>query len=227
MKTLITGAVSACLLLPIGAGAQADSAHIPTFGGLNLARFKLEALGVRALDEHGRDWPFSDKVKVLIRVPAYKVQTLTEELSVDAGWWTEFIWNEHRCILPIAGFSPLPDRYTMFRGDEGETWSCSDSGAPGPFSFEVHLIEMTPFWTLCSGFAGCPTIGLHTVNYSMEELLGLHVGQVLEERVRLSTPPCPGGQDVCDVIDADYIFVWKITRLPDAEPILGFNPIQE
>ena len=52
MKTFITGAVGACLLLPIiGAGAQADPAHIPAIGALEagnlspgaLARFKVEA----------------------------------------------------------------------------------------------------------------------------------------------------------------------------------------
>ena len=50
----------------------------------------------------------------------------------------------------------------------------------------------------------------------MEELLGLHVGQELVENVRLSPPPCPGGAEVCEVTDAEYIFQWRITRMPDA-----------
>jgi hypothetical protein len=49
----------------------------------------------------------------------------------------------------------------------------------------------------------------------MEELLGLHVGQVLEESVRLSPPPCPAGVEVCELTDVEYIFQWRITRLPD------------
>jgi hypothetical protein len=214
MKTLITGAVGACLLLSIGAGAQAQPAHVPAVVANSEPRFELEALGVRALNENGLDWPFSDKVKVHITVPAYRLQTLTEEMSVDAGWWYSFISHKHRCILPIAGLNPKV--YTFLRGDEGQTWSCSDGGAPGPFSFRVSVIEMDPFWTLCSGFAGCETLGLRTISYSMEELLGLHVGQVLEESIRLIPPPCPAGADVCEATDAEYIFQWRITRLPDA-----------
>jgi hypothetical protein len=196
--------------------------HVPPILANTEPRFKLEALGVRALNENGFDWPFSDKVKVHIRVSAYRLQTLTEEMSVDAGWWYSWIPHTQRCILPIAGFSPKPNLYTFFRGDEGRTWSCSDGGAPGPFSFTVRVIEMEPFWSDCTGFSSCELLGQRTVSYSMEELLGLHVGQVLEESARLSPPPCPVGVEVCEVTDAEYIFQWRITRLPDAvsEPII-------
>ena len=55
--------------------------------------------------------------------------------------------------------------------------------------------------------------------YSMEELTALHVGQVVEESVRL-------GWDVCHNSFpfqgcAKYDFTWRLTRLPDAEPVFN------
>ena len=217
MKTLITGALGAYVLLSIGAGAQAQPGRIPPIGAYSEPRFQIEASEVRALNETGWDWPFDDEVKVYIYVPAYNVLTVTEEMTIDSSWcWDCVIHPGHRCIIPIAGF-PKPHGGN-FRGDEGQTWDCSEGGAPGPFSFFVWLYEQDYFQWPHPG----QLIGGAEITYSMEELLGLHVGQVLREEVRLSPPPCPGGVSACQVTDAVYMFKWRITRLPDAvvEPIL-------
>jgi hypothetical protein len=70
MKALIAGALGAYLLLPIGAGAQADPARIPPIGLTPEPRFKLEALRFRALNETGLDvWPLSGEVRWSSRSP--------------------------------------------------------------------------------------------------------------------------------------------------------------
>jgi hypothetical protein len=226
MKTFITGAVGACLLLPIiGAGAQADPAHIPPIGALEpgnlspgaLARFKLEALRFRALNETGIDRFGSDEVKVGVRVPADSDKpiisdTITQEFDdVDAGE-TRGIPLNQSCILPIAGAG------TLFRGDWGDTWSCSVGGAPGPFSFTVELREIDRYKESCfAGYEGCDLIGRHEVVYPMEDLTQLQVGQVVEESIwlRPCTRPAPEVY-YCAPWEAEYQFTW---RLPIANQI--------
>jgi hypothetical protein len=225
MKTLIAGALGACLLLPIGAGAQADPAHIPPIGVFPEPRFKLEALRFKAIDEQGLGvWPLSDEVKVVIfiptpNVPLDSVQTVTKKFGdVDAGE-TRDIPLDQSCILPIAGLSA--SRPNELRGDLGDAWSCSAGGAPGPFSFTVELREIDEWKCRITGWAGCDLIGRHEVVYSMEELIALQVGQVLEESVLLS-PDCPPGIDPCGDWDWPvYQFTWRLTRLSDAEPVVG------
>ncbi len=211
MRTLITGAVGACLLLPIGAGAQ-------PIGGLNEPRFKLEALRFKAIDETGFDWLGSDEVKVVIWVLDYPpTRTITKKFeNVDTGD-TMSIPLDQSCILPIAGLSTI--HANIFRGDEGDTWSCAIGGAPGPFSFKVELREID-FWGCYAGYAGCNLIGEHTVVYSLEELTALHVGQVVEESVTLGWYVCynsPYSPNRCGT----YVFTWRLTRLPDAEPVFN------
>ena len=55
-------------------------------------------------------------------------------------------------------------------------------------------------------------IGRHMVEYSMEDLMALQVGQSKENGGLVS-----GG-------DGIYEFKWRITRLPDAEPNVGPVP---
>jgi hypothetical protein len=231
MKTLIIGTVSACLLLPIiGAGAQADAARIPAIGALQpadlppgaLARFKLEAVSFHAVDETGWfDFTGSDEVYVSIHVPARNVATISQVFEeIDTGVTTN-IPSGQSCILPIAGVTGPK----TFDGYAGDRWSCSPEGAPGPFSFTVVLREKDGcihFTSWCGFPAGerpgqepepidpvDGLIGRHTVNYSMEELLALQVGQSKVENSLVS-----GG-------DGIYQFDWRITRLPDAEPVVG------
>jgi hypothetical protein len=223
MKTFIIGTVGACLLLLIiGAGAQAQPADV-TPGAL--ARFKLEAVSFRALNETGIDFLGSDEVYVTIDVPdgLFTLRTFSKIFSgVDAGETTSIPLDQN-CILPIA-FSATPK---WLEGYEGDTWSCARDGAPGPFSFRVYLHEKD--WIPNSSHIGDGAIdwwddliGKHTVEYSMDELTALQVGQVKEETVTLSPcTPTPEQPTTGCSTEAEYQFTWRITRLPNAEPVVG------
>ena len=228
MKAFIAGTIAACLLLPvIGSGALADAARNSPIGAQPgnlspgaLARFKLEAVSFGALDETGWfDWTGSDEVYVSIHVPARNVATISqvfEDVNTDEA---RNIPSDQNCILPIAGVTGPKG----FIGHMGDRWSCSPDGAAGPFSFTVVLREKDGCISLQCGFTpGVWTgqepgpiddvddyIGRHTVEYSMENLMALQVGQSKEN----------GGL----VSDGDgiYEFNWRITRLPDAEPNVG------
>jgi hypothetical protein len=145
--------------------------------------------------------------QVVIQVPGRWVTVMQLFGDVDAGE-TRSIPLDQSCILPIVGVS-VP---AALRGDEGDSWSCSRHGAPGPFSFTVELREIDEWMCPHSRVWTCEVIGRHEVVYSMEELIALHVGQELEESVRLS-PPCPVGQDVCEASDTKYQFAWRIIRI--------------
>jgi len=218
MKTLIIGTVGACLLLPIiGAGAQ--PARIPPIGPGALARFKLEAVSFHAISETGwSNWPGSDEIYVNIHDPARQVATVSRLFEgVDAGETKDFP-SDQKCILPIAGVSG-PTTFNAY--NSGDRWSCSNAGAPGPLSFTVSMYEKD------GGFVQWPTgyrpgmelgridqfddyIGRLTVQYSMEELTALQVGQSKSE----SSLVAGGANGV-------YEFTWLLTRLPDAEPVVG------
>jgi hypothetical protein len=249
MKTFITGAVGACLLLPIiSAGVQADPARIPPIGALQpgnlspdaLARFKLEAISFRALNETGWDRLGSDEVYVTIHVRTHKIATRTQVFgNIDAGV-TQSIPANQSCILPIAGVS-ASNRTQAFFADQGDRWSCSRDGAAGPFSFRVILREKDPeggcyppyfYCALDHGYVEGTEpgpigvrddlIGRKTVVYSMEELIALQVGQVVEESITLR--PCESidaSEFHCPSHEAVYEFKWRLTRLPDAEPVVG------
>jgi hypothetical protein len=179
LKTFITGTVSAFLLLPIiGAGAQAQPANV-TPGAL--ARFKLEAVSFHAHAETGwSNWPGSDEIYVNIHVPARQVATQSQVFEdVDAGHTKNFP-SDQSCILPIAGVSG-PTTFSAY--NPGHRWSCSNDGAPGPFSFTVSMYEKDPGGLFSHGIVpgmelGGITqfddyIGRQTVQYSMEELTAL------------------------------------------------------
>ncbi len=57
----------------------------------------------------------------------------------------------------------------------------------------------------------------------MEELTALQVGQVKQESVTLG--PCIPTPDKpvkgCRGYEAEYQFNWRLTRLPDAEPVVS------
>jgi hypothetical protein len=228
MKTVIGGALGTYLLL--GAVAHAQPAHNPPSGLNPEPRFKLEALRFKALNETGLDfWPFSDEVYVSIHVPTHKVATLSKIYNdVDAGETNHFPLDQS-CILPIADLSAP----TTLHGENGETWRCAAGGAPGPFSFTVVFREKDPCnWGPWSCFEhGVPVpegdepppingaddlIGRSEVVYSMQELIALQVGQVLEESIWLypGCRPLPCGTPGTDAL---YQFTWQITRLPDAQ----------
>jgi hypothetical protein len=222
MKTVISGALGVYLLL--SAVAEAQPMLEP--------RFKLEALSFKAIDENGLDWPFSDEVYVTIWDPARKVATRSKIFTnVDAGETKTIPFNQS-CILPIAGLNGP----TLLEGSIGDTWSCARFGAPGPLSFTVALYEKDPCdyyfpLAICFEHGIVPgdepppinrvddLIGRQEVKYSMQELIALQVGQVLEESIWL-TPSCPSDSpDNCGGWDWPvYQFTWRITRLLNAPP---------
>jgi hypothetical protein len=223
MKTFIIGTVGACLLLPImGAGALTRSPDV-TPGAL--ARFKLELVSFHAVDETGLfDWTGSDEVYVTILVHARDDATMSQVFEgVDTGEKRN-IPSDQSCILPIAGVAGPK----LFLGYKGDRWGCSPDGAPGPFSFTVVLREkdwcvhgFNPFSCgLDHGYApGLDPgpidfvddyIGQLTVEYSMEKLMALQVGQSKENNSL-----------VLGDGDGTYDFTWRLTRLPDANPVVS------
>ena len=143
MKTVISGALGAYLLL--GAVAQAQPVHNPLNALIPEPRFKLEALRFKAINETGFDWPGSDEVYVTIHVPTHQVATRSKIFGdVDAGE-TNYFPLEQSCILPIAGLSgkttlyvPWPTISVPIPG------AAPRQGAPGPFSFTVVFREKDP-----------------------------------------------------------------------------------
>jgi hypothetical protein len=219
MKTLIIGTVGACLLLPIiGADAQPLAPNV-TPGAL--ARFKVEAVSFHAISETGwSNWPGSDEIYVNIHDPARQVATRSRLFEgVDAGQTKKFP-SDQKCILPIAGVSG-PTTFNAYK-NPGDRWSCSNAGAPGPLSFTVSMYERD-YWIFDfpPGY-GSPGvelkpigtyddyIGRLTVQHSMEELTALQVGQSKSK----SSLVAGGANGI-------YEFTWLLTRLPDAEPVLG------
>ena len=216
MKRLMTGVLGVCLLLSTEAGAQVEP------------RFELSAISFKAIHETGSNWPGSDEVYVTIHVPGHAATRSKIFNDVDAGETNRFPVNQ-RCIFPIDGLNGP----TLLEGYRGDTWTCAFGGAAiaGPFfSFTVVLREKDgpcrltpPLFCFEPGYSPAPgeepgpiddsddLIGRHVVVYSMEELIALRRGQVLEESVWLS-PPCPVGQDVCQATDTEYQFTWRITR---------------
>jgi hypothetical protein len=230
MKTFISGTVSALLLLAIiGAGAQAQPSNAAQPSNVTpgaLARFKVEAVSFDAVDETGWfDWTGHDEVYVAIHVPDRQIATYSQIFwGVDSGEGRD-IPSDQNCILPIAGVSgPTTLDAGGGRSNPVDRWSCSNDGAPGPISFTVWLYEKDDCPPVFSCFdpgtvpGGTPEphseddlLGSHTVTYSMEELLKLQVG---ESKVRGSL--VTGGGD-----SSTYDFNWRITRLPDAEPVVS------
>jgi hypothetical protein len=242
MKAVISGTLGVYFLL--GAFAQAQPVHNPPNSLIPEPRFKLEALRFKAINETGYDWPGlgSDEVYVTIHVPTHKVATRSQIFGdVDAGV-TKYFPLEQSCILPIAGLSGPTTLYGYPAGMANkipgvpDTWSCSEAGAPGPFSFTVVFREKDPCdfgipILACFSHGVAPgsepppidetddLIGRRVVIYSMQELQALQVGEVLEESIWL-TPSCLNGENnECGQsgTDAEYQFTWRITRLPDAQ----------
>jgi hypothetical protein len=103
------------------------------------------------------------------------------------------------------------------------------SGAPGPFGFEVTMVEVD---LDLFGFSVPPhvdsgpndLIGRRTVSFTAEELVAAMpaVGDTVEETITLG--PCfePSGCVTSPLLPepAEYTFTWRLTRLPDTFPPL-------
>ena len=243
MKTFIAGTVGACLLLPISVGAQAQPVPHVLNGE---PRYKVEAIRVRAIDELGYDYPFSDEILVIIRVPAQNVIIVSKIFEdFDTGEKKDFPPNKS-CILPIAGLNPT--NFRILRGDDGATWTCSADGIRGGFAFTVEMYEKDDgFFGIRGFFENClyhfppacrfsdappdavdDLIGRpRTLVFPPEEFEAVmpNVGDTFEESIKLGCHYNEYGEPrVCHTFPGhtgpEYEFTWRITRLPDALPIL-------
>jgi hypothetical protein len=251
MKTLITGALATVLLVPAAANAQEPKAAAVQQAAVSSRvappsllepRFKVEAVGFRAIDESGFDLPFSDEIIVVIYVPAYNVRIASKVFGdVDAGETTKFAANQS-CILPIAGMTP--GTFNDFRADLGQTWTCSAIGAAGPIPlFTVEMYEKDdgiigdcidlPFDFGCVFSTGPVDSTDDLIGYrrhvwypTLEELVAVlpNVGDSFEESMKFSCRHGEFGPRVCNVpifepTGPEYEFTWRVTRLPD-KPVL-------
>ena len=254
MRTLITGALAVYLLVPAAANAQepnADAVQQAAVGSrvvgpvLRQPRFKVEAVRFRAIDESGYDWPVSDEIIVVIHVPDYNVRIASKVFGdVDAGETRSFASNQS-CILPIAG----QRAGDYFRADQGQTWTCSASGAPGPiplFTVEMYEKDDGFFGECIDGlfdfgcvFSNGPVhsnddlIGHRRYVWypTLEELVAVlpNVGNSFEESIRFACQYGEHGPWVChsslyyEPTGPEYEFTWRVTRLPDG-PVLDPSP---
>jgi hypothetical protein len=175
---------------------------------LQKRRYKVEALSFRCIEETGHNWPGSDEIVVLIKDPILLLEAVSGIYEdVDAGDSRSFEPGKN-CILPIR--------------------NCSNAGIPGPFAFTVMLYEMDRpnFSGACLGApfggpaeciypdSGDELIGYRLITFTAEELAEVmpNVYDTFDETIRLR------GEG------AEYMFTYRLTRLPDQEPVLDPGP---
>jgi hypothetical protein len=183
--------VALTLAAAIGCGVEPVLAQVvpPTLPG-QIPGFKVEAVGFKALDETGYDWPGSDEIRVGFVTPFEDI-TSREFGDADSGETRTFNADES-CIMPVG---EATGRLSGHLVGPPSNWFCADLGRPGPLSFEVVMAEQD--FSLF-GFENPPTvlglgddlIGRKTLTFTPEELLAAMptVGSTVEENVLLG--PC-------------------------------------
>lgn len=204
-----------------GSPALAQSSSAIPWDTIQLVerRYKIEALGFKARDESGIDWPWSSD-EVMIETRDAGGWTVSDEIGdVDSGETYQFD-PAKSCIFAVrSGIVVL-----------GKTSVCDDAGEPAPLGFSVEFWEKDPLGGFCippqpgPGSHGGP----HCVGDSNDNFLGraridliqpdldavLHnAGDEYVETVVLG--PCSSGTCGFGATDADYSFTYRITRLPD------------
>jgi hypothetical protein len=164
--------VALTLAVAIGCGAEPALAQVvpPTLPG-KVPSFKVEAVGFKALDETGYDWPGSDEIRVGFVTPFEDI-TSREFGDVDAGETRTFN-DDESCIIPVGAAT---GRQLGRLVGPPSNWFCADLGRPGPLSFEVVMGEQD---ISLFGFDNPPTvlgpaddlIGRKTLTFTPEELL--------------------------------------------------------
>jgi hypothetical protein len=187
-------------------------------------RYKVEAIGFKALDETGIDW-LSDEV--MVATFDAKGFTVSEEFAgVDSGETRTFDLAVS-CIIGVR-----PGTVVL-----GKSSVCDDAGVPGPFSFRVEMFEKDRFGLTtfpCRVLPPAPGDGRHAGPHCVDDGIGddfigaqdlffpvpdleatlPNVGDSFSETVRLSD--CQEGPDLCgDVGLSGYSFTYRTTRLPD------------
>lgn len=96
------------------------------------ARFKVEAMGFRAVDESGPNHPDSDAVFAVFESQRQSMVTHVFD-SVDTGDAKDFAAGEN-CIFPVHD------------ADEPRNgaWQCSPEGGGGPVRFAIAFYELDP-----------------------------------------------------------------------------------
>jgi hypothetical protein len=192
----------------------------------------VEAFSVTAKDEQGADWFGYDEVYASFYDAARSFAARTRTRHYDTGQTRSFD-SQQRCIVPVAG-SP-------FAVPPG-VWACSEQGIAGPFEFEVALFESNkgPLFAFCptdsvsesiviSGeCAGDDRIGRRRLSFTAEELVAAmpHVGDTFNESITLGGP-CGDFDGICGdglASGPEYVFTYKVTRLPDQ--LLPLTPNQ-
>jgi hypothetical protein len=180
-------------------------------------RYKIEAMGFKAIDETGWfDWTGDDDVKVhTIDAKGY---TVSKEIqTIDTGETYDFD-PDKSCIIPVR-----PGIVVL-----GSSSVCDNIGEPAPLGFYVEMWEQdwgygfcgtTPplpgdhSSPSCSHDAADDFLGSAQIDLSQQDLDAVlpEVGNEYIETVLLY--PCPGYE--CGGINFEYHFTYRITRLPD------------
>jgi hypothetical protein len=248
---LLLAATFASLLVP---GRQELLAQSP--GGVTPAlppivstgepRFKVEGVGMQALDETGADFWGNDEVVAVFITPNYLVFSSEHGGMSSSDGMEDFFYGQ-TCVAPATdnGTSGSP----VIR-----RWDCDNAGMPAPVSFIVALYEQdewpfsgycaqndddrlgdTDLWrpdaALCAGDEGTDNelIGKDDIDLPLEELLRRmpHAGDTYSFDVYLggecdgsaTTQPCTipyGGPE--------YVVTFLVTRIADQPPILDPDP---
>lgn len=95
-------------------------------------RFKVEAVGFRAVDESGANYPDSDFVFAVFESQQHSMTTRVFE-DIDTGDARAFDAAEN-CIFPARDADGL----------RNGAWECNTEGGEGPVTFAVGLYEIDP-----------------------------------------------------------------------------------
>jgi hypothetical protein len=185
-------------------------------------RYKIEALGFKARDESGIDWPWSSD-EVMIRTDDAKGWTVSDKIgSVDSGE-THKLDSVRSCIVAVR-----PGIVVL-----GKTSVCNEVGEPAPLWFTVEFWEKDPgpFGGFCivpppvTGFHAGPHcrrdsnddfLGRARIDLTQQDLEAAlpNVGDEYIETIVLN--PCDYDETACEVTyGPDYSFTYRVTRLPD------------
>ena len=178
-------------------------------------RFKIEAVGVKALDESGPDWLGSDEIYAITQAADHTTRTETLD-GVDTGE-THLFASNLDCIVPSHGWGVYP---------------CDEAGVDGPLSFTVHLYEEDFDWGSVFGhfrpWSPEPgpyddLIGRQTITLTEAQLLTAmpHVGDTDTQWARLGGPcgyvqpgaVCGSSPYSLTGTGPEYLFIYRITRL--------------
>ena len=189
------------------------------FGRPSLPTFKVEAIGVRAIDESGPDWQGSDEVYAVIHpTPATGFGTHTLE-GIDTGETHSF--SPAECFLP---FTPPGAARS----------ACDAARGVVSISFELELYERDhdPLLGFCPSYAPgnagpCPNddlIGKTTISFSDEQLRARmpNVGDTDVRWAHLGGPCGWNDGAICgsspyslEGTGPEYLFIYRITRMAD------------